>query len=63
MPVLRGLRLLDDAQISPFLEFYLRLLRFWFLDSLQIQATTPPPTVSERGEFFLDLEIAPLRLL
>ena len=31
MPVLRGLRLLDDAQISPFLEFYLRLLRFWFL--------------------------------
>ena len=31
MPVLRGLRLLDDAQISPLLEFYLRLLRFWFL--------------------------------
>ena len=49
MPVLRGLRLLDDAQISPLLEFYLHLLRFWFLTHSKIQATTLPP-LFQRGE-------------
>ena len=50
MPVLRGLRLLDDAQISPFLEFYLRLLRFWFLFIPKSRQQPSPPHCFKEGK-------------
>ena len=38
------------AQISPLLEFYLRLLRFWFLTHSKSRQQPSPPPLFQRGE-------------